>query len=122
MGMTMSPAAFATDLTLHVVSVETDVEGRSSSSLIDRGSTPPASSLVMRLDEPGAQAFAAFTAARIGRPVEVLVEGRLIGRPVIHEPIRGGRIAIQGLDAATVKEVTARLSTGKALLTVRDGS
>ena len=50
--------------------------------------------VTIKLSLSSAQAFAAFTAARVGSKVELRIDGKVIADPVIREPIKGGMLQI----------------------------
>ncbi len=40
--------------------------------------------------------FAEFTANNVGRTVEVRIDGKVVMRPIIREPIKGGSVQVSG--------------------------
>ena len=69
------------------------------------------------LDQPSARLFADATARNVGKVMEVRVDGQVLMRPVIREPIVGGSGQISGgFTAESARDVAARLSSGAAKL------
>ena len=69
--------------------------------------------VVYRLTELSKRLFADFTTRNIGRKTELRVDGRIVMKPVIRQPILGGSGQLSGqfsLDEA--KDIAARLSSG----------
>ncbi len=60
---------------------------------VERGTQ---SVLEIKLTSSGAKEFGALTETQVGKPVAVLIDGKLISAPVIQEPIRSGRAVISG--------------------------
>ena len=81
------------------------------------GSDPYTGALVIeiKLAPRAAKAFHALTAARVNRPLAVVLDGRVLTAPTVNEPISGGRVQISGTFrraeaeavAAAVREATA---------------
>jgi preprotein translocase subunit SecD len=75
--------------------------------------------VVVRLTPASAKVFAGLTSKTVGRAMTFAVDGRVIMKPVIREPILGGSLHIVGsttvADAAALAE---RLAAGKARLEV----
>ena len=60
-------------------------------------------------------AFAEFSARNVGKQLDVRVNGRTVMKPVIREPITGGRITIAGaFSASDAKELAENLMSGSA--------
>jgi preprotein translocase subunit SecD len=73
-----------------------------------------------RLGEAGARRFGSFTRDNIGRPIAIVVAGRVVSAPVIREPILGGKGRISGsLTAAEAERLAARIRSGTCMETVR---
>ena len=53
--------------------------------------------LNLRFDDAGTREFADHTAAHVGEPVAVVLDGEVISAPVIRERIAGGSITISGI-------------------------
>jgi preprotein translocase subunit SecD len=71
------------------------------------------------MTEASGRAFADLTTRSFGKPVEIRIDGRTMSKPVIREPILGGRGQISG--SFTVDEARAmaeRLSSGAGKLEV----
>jgi hypothetical protein len=67
----------------------------------------------VRFDPGSAQALAEFTAANVGRRVELRVDGQAVASPVIRDTIMGGEIVISGsLTAADAGRLAMRLREG----------
>ena len=65
------------------------------------------------------QAFADFTAQNIGKTIELRVDGRVLMRPVIQQPIYGGTGSIAGgFTFPQAAEMAERLTAGTAILEV----
>ena len=63
--------------------------------------------------------FADFTAKNVGRKTEIRVDGRLVGSPVIREPIVGGSGQISNkFTAEEARDIAARLSSGRSKLEI----
>lgn len=67
----------------------------------------------VRLDPASQQAFADFTAANVGRRVELRVDDRVVSSPVIRDPITAGEIVISGAMTA--------VDAGNLAMRLRDG-
>jgi SecD/SecF fusion protein len=73
--------------------------------------------VVFRLTEPSALRFAELTARNVGKPLAIRVDGRVLSKPVIREPIRGGSGQISGdLSVEEARDVANRLASGAAKL------
>ena len=60
-------------------------------------------------------AFAEFSARNVGKQLDVRVNGRTVMKPVIREPITGGRITIAGaFNASDAKQLAENLMSGSA--------
>ena len=60
-------------------------------------------------------AFAEFSARNVGKQLDVRVNGRTVMKPVIREPITGGRITIAGaFSASDAKQLAENLMSGSA--------
>lgn len=67
----------------------------------------------VRLDPTSQRAFAAFTAANVGRRAELRVDGRVVSSPVIRDAISGGEIVISGsMTAEDAGDLAMRLRDG----------
>lgn len=77
--------------------------------------------VAIQLDEKGTREFAAFTAKRVGKPVEVYVDNELMISPIIRSPIVTGQSLITNLpslDAAG--NLALLLRSGQARMAVAD--
>lgn len=54
-------------------------------------------------------ALAELTAANIGKPLPIRVDGKVVSAPNVNEPIRGGELQISGLDQAEADRIVALL-------------
>jgi len=68
----------------------------------------------VRLEPESAQSFTAFTAANVGKRVELRVDGEIVTAPIIRDPITGGEIVISG-------SMTAE-DAGRLAMRLRDGA
>jgi preprotein translocase subunit SecD len=60
-------------------------------------------------------AFAEFSARNVGKQLDVRVNGRTVMKPVIREPITGGRITISGaFSASEAKQLAESLMSASA--------
>ena len=58
----------------------------------------------------GAQTFGLATSRLIGKSIAVVLDGRILTAPVVMEPIRGGRLRINGIRTARqAREMAAML-------------
>jgi preprotein translocase subunit SecD len=73
----------------------------------------------VRLSQASAKAFAALTQKSIGRVMAFRVDGKVVMKPVIREPVVGGSFQISGnLTTNDVKRLAAQLSSGVARIEV----
>ena len=56
-------------------------------------------------------ALAALTAANIGKPLSIRVDGRVVSEPYVNEPITGGELQISGVDRAEADRIAAALQS-----------
>ena len=69
-----------------------------------------------RFTPDSARRFAEFTAQNVGRAAEMRVDGKVLSRPVIREPILGGSGQISGhLNVPEAQDLAARLMSGTKL-------
>ena len=83
----------------------------------DRRTGEPIITFVMT--DVSGRAFADLTTRSVGKPIEIRIDGRVMSKPVIREPILGGRGQISG--GFTVDEARAlaeRLSSGSGKLEI----
>jgi preprotein translocase subunit SecD len=73
--------------------------------------------VVFRLTDTSAVRFAELTARNVGKPLAIRVDGRVLSKPVVREPILGGSGQISdGLSAEEARDVANRLASGAAKL------
>ncbi len=66
-----------------------------------------------RLDTTGARSFGQITTENVGRPFAIVLDGRILSAPVIHEPITGGSGQISGAFTITqANDLAALLRAG----------
>jgi preprotein translocase subunit SecD len=69
-----------------------------------------------RFTPESARRFAEFTQRNVGHVAEMRVDGKVLSRPVIREPITGGNGQISGhLSAQEAQDLAARLTGGTKL-------
>jgi len=79
--------------------------------------------VTMAFDEASKRLFADFTAQHVGKAMDIRIDGRVMSKPVIREPITGGAGQIAGgLTVQQAREMAERLSTGAARLDVEVAS
>lgn len=73
----------------------------------------PQLSLLVDLNEEGAALLERLTAANIGKPIPILIDGELVANPTVHEPITDGRFRITSVEMneAELRALAAVLST-----------
>ena len=100
--------AVAESLTIDVTRAELAYDQRSGQPLVS-----------FLMTETSKRAFADFTARNVGRTTEFRVDGRVVMRPVIREPITGGSGQIAGhLSADEAKGIATRLASGAAKIEI----
>ncbi len=73
--------------------------------------------IIFRFDQPSAELLADVTGRNVGKAMEVRVDGQVLMRPVIREPILGGSGQISGgFTVEGSRDLAARLSSGAARL------
>lgn len=72
--------------------------------------------LVIALAPAMAAAIAAETSARVGKPLPIRLDGRVIAAPRVNEPITGGQIQLSpsDIDAAALSAAAGRACTADA--------
>ncbi len=71
--------------------------------------------VTFRLTERSGRMFAEFTSNNIGRTVEIRVDGKVVMKPIIREPIKGGSVQVSGgFTLAEARELADRLNSGSA--------
>ena len=77
--------------------------------------------LTVAFDRAGTRVLAEATEKHLGRPLAIMLDGRVVSAPVVREAIRGGSAVVSGIDTtgdwAPVTEIalTAAMLTGGAL-------
>lgn len=75
--------------------------------------------VTFRMTPASAKLFAELTSKNVGRPIAIIVDGRVLTKPVIREPIVGATVQISSnLTIADAKVLAERLASGKARLEV----
>jgi len=98
-------AAAAEPLMFDIAQAELAYDQRSGQPLVSFRFTPDS-----------AHKFAEFTLRNVGRVMELRVDGKVLSRPVIREPILQGVGQISGpLSVQETKDLAARLSAGTQL-------
>jgi preprotein translocase subunit SecD len=70
-----------------------------------------------KMNAASARAFAELTQRSVGKPMEFRVDGRVVMKPVIREPILGGGGQISGaFSVDEAKALAERLASGAAKL------
>ena len=73
-----------------------------------------------KLSETSTKEFAAFTAAEVGRRVEILTNGNTTVAPVVREAIHDGTVPVAiGLPPELAEDLVRRLKDGEVKLAVR---
>ena len=71
--------------------------------------------VTFRLTERSGRMFAEFTANNVGRTIEVRIDGKVVMRPIIREPIKGGSVQVSGgFTPKEAQELADRLNSGAA--------
>lgn len=69
------------------------------------------------MTEESKRAFADLSSRNVGKPVEIRIDGRVFSKPIIREPILGGRGQISGsFTAEEAHRLTERLASGAGKL------
>jgi preprotein translocase subunit SecD len=75
--------------------------------------------ITFRMTEASRKVFADYTSKNVGRPMAVIVDGKVIMKPVIREPITGGTAQIAGnFTVAEAKTMAERISKGLAIVEI----
>ncbi|MGH6769241.1 MAG: SecDF P1 head subdomain-containing protein [Xanthobacteraceae bacterium] len=74
----------------------------------------------VRMSKASAKAFAELTQKSVGRPMAFRVDGKVLMKPVIREPVLGGafQISNSSFTVEEVKSLAAQLSSGAAKIQV----
>lgn len=68
--------------------------------------------LTVRLVPAAQDAFARFTTANVGRRAEIRIDGKVMLKPIIREPILSGSLQISGPPLEELRMLAKRLSAG----------
>lgn len=69
--------------------------------------------VAIRFDEVGKQQFAKLTTQSVGRPIAVVLDGRVLTAPIVNEPVSGGMVQIAGgLTLETAKQTASLIQAG----------
>ncbi|HMT44900.1 MAG TPA: hypothetical protein PKA59_10120 [Chakrabartia sp.] len=64
-------------------------------------------------DDAGKQQFAKLTTQSVGRPIAVVLDGRVLTAPIVNEPVTGGMVQIaSGLTLETAKQTASLIQAG----------
>ena len=75
--------------------------------------------IAFRMTEAGRKVFAEITTKNVGRPMAFIVDGKVLMKPVIREPITGGTGQIAGnFTVAEAKAMAERISKGLAVVEI----
>ena len=97
-------AASAQPIAIEVASAELAFDRRTSEPII-----------TFTMTDASRQVFADYTARNVGRPMAIIVDGKVLMKTVIREPITGGTGQLTGgFTAATAKALAERVSQGQA--------
>ena len=81
--------------------------------IFDERTREPA--VAFRLTERSGRLFAEFTGNNIGRTVEIRIDGKVVMKPIIREPIKGGSVQVSGgFTPKDALELADRLNSGAA--------
>jgi preprotein translocase subunit SecD len=73
--------------------------------------------VLFKLTEASARRFAELTTQNVGKTLAIRVDGRVLSKPVVREPILGGSGQISGgLTAEQARDIANRLASGAAKL------
>jgi preprotein translocase subunit SecD len=72
----------------------------------------------IRLSDDSRKAFAAFSAAQVGYPVDFRIDGKSLMKPVIREPITGGSFHVTMNSLEEARQLADRISQGPVKLEV----
>jgi SecD/SecF fusion protein len=115
----LSLGAFAAAVLLasNVVAEPLTLEVARAAQAFDQRTGEPIVSFTMT--ESSRRLFADFTAQNVGRKAAIRVDGRVVMKPVIREPILGGAGQLSGgFSVDEAKDIADRLSSGAARMEV----
>lgn len=99
---TVPAIAIAQPMMLEVVQADAGTDARTNKPV-----------LTFRLTTASARSYAEFTSKNVGRAMEVRVDGRVLVKTVIREPILGGSSQIAGdFTAADARDLADRIAGG----------
>jgi preprotein translocase subunit SecD len=99
-------AAAAQPVTLDVASASLGFDQRTGAPMV-----------LFKLTEGSARRFAELTTQNVGKTLAIRVDGRVLSKPVVREPILGGSGQISGgLTAEQARDIANRLASGAAKL------
>lgn len=81
-------------------------------------SSDPISNVVevgLEFNSAGAEKFAKATSENVGRPIAIILDGKVLQTPVVNEPITGGRARITGYESLPEAHTIAVLLKSGAL-------
>jgi preprotein translocase subunit SecD len=64
--------------------------------------------LVVTMSDAGRRHFYDYTQAQAGKPVAVVIDGRVVGMPVVSEPMQPASLEIPGLTGAQIDALVLR--------------
>ena len=105
--MLMVPA-FAEPVTIEVQKATVAVDPRANDLAV----------LTITMTPDGRLAFGRFTEEHVGRRVDVRIDGKVVMRPIIREPILRGVLQISGPPLEELRQLANRLSAGNVKLEV----
>lgn len=88
--MTAAGANRTVYLSPHAILTNADVE----SAKVSEGSFGP--EIAIKFTKAGTAKFAEATGSLVGKPIGILIDGKLICSPIVHSQIPGGRAVISG--------------------------
>jgi len=84
-----------------------------------RDPAPGQDALDVKLTPDSAKAFAAFTAANVGKTIDLSIDGAVVMSPRLVEPILGGEIMVSGtFSRDELRRLAERISSGSAMVMV----
>jgi preprotein translocase subunit SecD len=114
-GLFLVLALFVSALSVSAQPIQLEVAGASLA--FDPRTNEPV--VTFRMTPASAKVFADLTKKNVGRAVAFIVDGRVIMKPVIREPIIGGSGQLSAnLTIAEAKALAERLASGKGRLEV----
>ena len=73
--------------------------------------------VTVKMTEASRKVFADYTSKNVGRPIAIRIDGKVLMKPVIREPVLGGSVQlVGGLTAAEAKVLAEQLSKGQATI------